>query len=103
MADLSVAMIYGPHDGHLSRCIDGAPTTSKTEALDGVLGRRYTPHSHQVVLPRLLIAVGRMRDYDDIDAYGEGTSLDCFSIFFAWSFFVNFQGPACILFLSRSL
>jgi hypothetical protein len=104
MADLSVAMICGLLDGHFYRCFDGATSTSKTEALDGVLGWRYTPPSHQVVRPRLLVAGGRMRDSDNIDNGGEDFALDCFLILLAGPFLLIFkdqfvfsflQGPCC--------
>jgi hypothetical protein len=99
MADLSVAMICGLLDGHFYRCFDGATSTSKTEALDGVLGWRYTPPSHQVVRPRLLVAGGRMRDSDNIDNGGEDFALDCFLILLAGPFLLIFKDQFVFSFL----
>ena len=105
MADRAVAMICGWCRS--SHCFDGALSTSKTEAPDGVLGRRFTPPSHQVVRPRLLVAGGRRRDSNNIDAGGEDSELDCFSVFLAGSFLLKsedqfvtffFQGPSCNLY-----
>lgn len=104
MDDKIVAMICGCEDRRSSRRVDGAPSTSKSEALDRVLGWRYTPPSHQVVRPRLLVAGGRRRGSDEIIAGGEDLVLDCFSLFFAGSFLltskdqlvISFsQGPFC--------
>jgi hypothetical protein len=104
MVDMFVAMICG-RVCRSSRRLDGALSTSRLEAPDGVLHRRYTPPSIQVVRPRVLVVGGRSRGSDDIVAGGEDFALDCFFIFFARSFLLNskdqsvipfFRGPSCI-------
>jgi hypothetical protein len=107
MVDMIVAMIRGQEDRRSCRRFNDASSTSNSEALDGVLGRRFSPPSHQVVRPRLLVAGGRMRDSDEFVVGGEGSVFDCFSVFLAGSFlsiskdqfvFSFSQGPSCKMF-----
>lgn len=88
MVDMFVAMICG-RECRSSRRLDGALSTSRSEAPDGVLDRRYTLPSIQVVRPRVLVVGGRTRGSEDIVAGGEDFALDCFFIFFARSFLLN--------------
>lgn len=103
MVDMFVAIICG-RVCRSSRCLDGALSTSRSEAPDGVLHRRYTPPSIQVVRPRVLVVGGRSRGSEDIVVGGEDFALDCFFIFSARSFLLNskdqsvipfFWGPSC--------
>ena len=67
MVDMDVAMICGRQDCRPSRRFYGTLSTSNKEAPDGDLDRRFTPPSHQVVRPRLLVAGGRERQVERED------------------------------------
>ena len=93
---LLATAIYGHEGGQSS-------TTSKTEALDGDLGRRHSPPNHQVVCPRWLVAGGRMRDPDDEDGGGEDPVLDCVPLFFVGSFLLISEDQSITFFFFRVL